>query len=171
MLAEPRRSVSRHARLVGQTEETYTPESDLDAIQKACQGLVRGEAPVHEFDGVITAAEQAAAEPEVAEVAAEDNYLPGKQVSPDPWGIPEPASQPAVPQTIEAAAAGDIQRYRDAEGVLTYRQCRPEPADPEPARQPRRGFSKQCWLSRGAASADMPGWSVRLKRPILPNPI
>ena len=62
MLAEPRRSGSRHARLVGQTEETYTPESDLDAIQKACQGLARGEAEAHEFDGIIAAAGQAAAE-------------------------------------------------------------------------------------------------------------
>ena len=70
MLAEPRRSRSRHARLVGQTEETYTPESDLDAIQKACQDLALGEAPGHEFDGIIAAAGQAAAEQEAAEVAA-----------------------------------------------------------------------------------------------------
>ena len=139
MMAEPRRSQSRHVRLVGQTEETYTPESDLDAIQKACQGLALGEAPAHEFDGIIVAAGQAAAEKEAAEVAVDYNYLPVRQVSQDQGVIPAPAPQPAAPQTAEAAAAGDIQRYRDARGVLHLGNVATEPADAEPARQPQRG--------------------------------
>ena len=71
--------------------------------------------------------------------------LPVRQVSQDQQVIPAPASQPAAPQTTEAAAAGDIQRYRDAEGVLHIGNVVPsqptaEPADAEPAREPQRGF-------------------------------
>ena len=69
-MVEPRRGWSRHLRLLGQIEETSAPESDLDAIQKACQGLALGEVQAHEFDGIIVAAGQAAAEKEAAEVAA-----------------------------------------------------------------------------------------------------
>ena len=134
MLAEPRRSGSRHARLVGQTEETYTPESDLDAIQKACQGLARGEAEAHEFDGIIAAAGQAVAEKD-AEVAVDYNYLPVRQFSPDQGIIPAPAPQPAAPPTAAAAAAGDIQRYRDARGVLHFSNAAPRAEDLGPAVQ------------------------------------
>ncbi len=141
MLAEPRRSGTRHARLVGQTEETYTPESDLDAIQKACQGLVRGEAEAHEFEGVIAAAGQAVAgkeaaeAAEAAEVAVDYNYLPVRQSSPDQGIIPAPAPQPAAPPTAAAAAAGDIQRYRDARGVLHFSNAPPRAEDLGPAVQ------------------------------------
>ena len=142
LMAGPRRGWSRHLRLLGQIEETSASESDLDAIQKACQGLALGEAPVHEFDGIINAAGQAAAEPEVAEIAAEDNYLPEKQkqVSQDQQVIPAPASQPAAPQTIEAGAAGDIQRYRDAEGVLNIGNVAPSQPTPSQPDSPERGF-------------------------------
>ena len=131
MMAGPRRGRSRHVRLVGQTEETYTPEADLDAIQKACQGLALGEAPAHEFDGIIVAAGQAAAEKEAGEVAVDVS-----QVSQDQGVIPAPAPQPAAPKTAEAAAAGDIQRYRDARGVLhlsNVAPSQPTPSQPAPS--------------------------------------
>ena len=117
MIAEPRPSRSRQVRLTGQTEETYTPEANLEAIQKACQGLAPGETPAHEFDGIIAAAAQAEAEKEAVEVAVDYNHPPVRQVSHDQEVIPAPAPQPAAPKIAEAAAIGDIRRYRDPRGV------------------------------------------------------
>ena len=133
-LVGPRRGWSRHLRLLGQIEETAPPESDLDAIQKTCQGLVRGEAPAHEFDGIVVAAGQAAAEKEAGEVAVDVS-----QVSQDQGGIPAPALQPAAPKTAEVAAAGDIQRYRDALGVLHLSNAAPSQPTPSQPDSPERG--------------------------------
>ena len=157
MIAEPRRSRSRHVRLVGQTEETYTPESNLEAIQKACQGLAPGETQAHEFDGIIAAAAQAGAEKEAVEVAVDYNYLPVRQVSHDQEVIPTPAPQPAAPKTAEAAATGDIQRYRDPQGVLHIGNAPPsqpppsQPDSPSVVREamiaePRRSRSRHVRL-------------------------
>ena len=195
MMAEPRRSQSRHVRLVGQTEETYNPESDLDAIQKACQGLVRGEAPAHEFDGIIVAAGQAAAEKETAEVAMDYNYLPVSQVSQDQGVIPAPAPRPAAPKTAEAAAAGDIQRYRDALGVLHLSNATPGAEDlgaavqmaqspnnqggearqlgQPAAAQPRQPFRQAAWSPEDPRLATLPTTPSPAKQapPDSPSPI
>ncbi len=148
MLAEPRRSGSRHVRMVGQTEETYNPESHLDAIQKACQDLSRGEAQAHEFDGIIAAVEQAAAEKEAAEVAVDYNYLPVRQVFQDQGGIPAPAPQPAAPQTAEAAAPGNIRRYRDARGIVHLSNAAPGAEDLGPAVQMAQSPNNQSGEAR-----------------------
>ncbi len=124
MMTEPRRGRNHYVRSVSQTEESYNPEADLDAIEKACQGLVRGEAPAHEFDGIIVAAEQAATAQAAAEVAVDYNYLPVRQVAQNQGVTPAPAPQPAAPKIAEAAT-GDIQHYRDAQGVLHLSNATP----------------------------------------------
>ena len=143
--------------MAGQTEETYTPEADLAAIRKACQGLAQSEAQVQEFDGIIVAAGQATAEQEAAEVAAASKPLPLSQVSQEQEVIPAPAPQTAAPQTTEAAAAGDIRRYRDAMGVLHIGNVPPSQPTPSPPdspgvvreamlAEPRRSRSRQARL-------------------------
>ena len=141
MLAEPRRSGSRQVRLAGQTEETYTPEADLAAIRKACQGLAQSEAQVQEFDGIIVAAGQAAA----ARKLRKSRQLAISSVT----ALPGALSTSAMPHRVS--------RRRTS-------QRRASPT--APAR-----FLQHCWLSRGAAGAVRSGWPVRLKKPILPKPI
>ncbi len=114
MITEPRRSQSGHVRLLGQTEETYTPESVPDAIRQACQELALGEAPAPEFDGVVAVAEQAAAAPKPADLAMDDNSRLVRQVAQDQGVKPAPAPQPAAPITAAAVAPDDIQIHRDA---------------------------------------------------------
>lgn len=112
-------------------------EPDIDAIAKACEGLVQ-----HEFDG-IAAAVQAAAEPEVAEAskaaepaeaAVDYNYLPLKKVSHEPDVIPALAPKPAPPKP-ETVTAGGIRRYRDAQGVIHITNGAPEGKGLTPAVQ------------------------------------
>ncbi|MFI5330155.1 MAG: lytic transglycosylase domain-containing protein, partial [Desulfobaccales bacterium] len=189
LMVGPRRAWSRHLRLLGQIEETSAPESDLDAIQKACQGLALGEAQAHEFDGIIVAAEQAAAEMEAAEVAVDYNYLPVSQVYHD-QGV-----SPAASPTAEAAAAGDIRRYRDARGVLHFSNAAPRAEDCGPAvemaqspnnpggearelgqpaaTQPRLPFRQAAWNPEDRRLATLPTTSSAAKQaaPGSPSPI
>ena len=145
------------------TEETSAPKSDLDAIQKVCQGLARGEAQAHEFDGIIAAAGQAAAEKEAAEAAVDYNYLPVRKVSHDQGVIPAPAPQPAAPKTAEAAAAGGIQRYRDAQGVLHLSNAAPGAEERGPAVQMAQSPNNQGGEARqlGQPPAARPRLPIR----------
>ncbi|MCX5892754.1 MAG: transglycosylase SLT domain-containing protein [Deltaproteobacteria bacterium] len=151
-------------------DATAAPEADLEAIQQACQGLARGEAPAHEFDGIIAAAELAAAEQEaaeVAEVAVDYNYLPVRKASHEQGGIPVMAPQPVAPKPAEVAAAGGIRRHRDAQGIWHISNGEPAPAM-QMAHAPNSQGSASRQVGQPAAAPELPirqaAWSPDERR-------
>ena len=154
LMAGPRRGWSRHLRLLGQIEETFTPEADRDALQKVWQGLVLGEAQAHEFDGIIAAAGQAATGGEInppaqgilamtaaaATAAAEstieagpDHLKKGSYEAAEAGASPASAPQTAAPKAAEMVTAGGIQRNRDSQGVWHISSVAPAAAGAGPA--------------------------------------